>query len=464
MPGQAIRAKQIDPNGLLYTTVVSTDAELASALTTNGGDTFIKAGSYTIDLDTIGALDTTPRAFTGAGRDGLSGPNGNGVYIEIISTGIGLSELDFSASLNEGEGVEFANISWFGSAPAIGALLVGCYGVRNCNFDMGTGVFFGLSTSRNVSNCWAGNSPAGGAGFGFCDNLVNCTVGSPDPLVGAGAETGFFVCEELTNCQVYYEDGAIGGFIDAFFACDGMTNCRVEAAGVTSSAGFVNAARFCTRIDTFVAVGPTVGSLAGWGGVVSCDVVENAIVTSWESNYTGSTQLVNCRSFHGVGGAAGSSLHYIVCNDLTNCRADGTGDPLGATALFDTCDVLSNCRALNGPANGFSQCNTMTSCWAVSNTDDGFTQCTNLAGCRSATNGANGFASCTIIAGGTSTTNGGDAYNACTLISAVRAIGNTGFDYAAVNVNVSNATGDAAGLGLTDGSNLVVDPVTAAGI
>jgi hypothetical protein len=422
----------------LYSTVVTDDAELAAALTSNSQDTFIRAGDYTIDLDTIGALDTTPRRFVGAGpeQDG-TGPFGTtGVSITFISTGIGLASLDFSASLNEYEGVGFENIFFFSSAPAAAALLTGAFGVINCRFNGGSALSACLTSSTNVVNCAAVNTAAGGAGFVGCQRLANCTVG--EDIAGQGAETGFVGCFQLANCNVTYEAGVIGGPNDAFFTCDQMFGCRVNFPSVTGVAGAHYAARFCTNISGFYAIGnsPSVVSI---DGLNTCSRVSNSYIELLDVNYSLCFDLTNCVSEHGD--ATALRQHFIFSQRLKGCSVDGTNDGAGVDGFencqllsdcdasntsgrgFDSCDHLANCRVLDASFDGYRSCRYLTTCLAANCGIDGFSLCDDLSTCVADTNTGRGFVNSDRVVGCQSANNTGDGYVNCKWVSGSTSIG-----------------------------------------
>ena len=111
--------------GNLWTTVVRSTADLVDALENDRGDTFSAPGLYTIDTDTVGPIDTTPRIFHGAGRQEQgTGPfSGPGVIIEFVGAGGSITSLDFTAGLTESEGVEWEDVSMFSSSASLASFL-----------------------------------------------------------------------------------------------------------------------------------------------------------------------------------------------------------------------------------------------------------------------------------------------------------------------------------------------------
>jgi hypothetical protein len=359
------------------------------------------------------------------------------VSITIISTGIGLAALDFSASLNEFEGVGFENILFFSGAPIVAALLTGAYGVINCRFNGGSALSACLTSSTNVVNCTAVNTAAGGAGFIGCQRVTNCTVG--EDIAGQGAETGFVGCFQLVNCNVTYEAGAIGGPNDAFFTCDQMVGCRVNYPTVTSVTGANYAARICTNISGFYALGnsPSVVSI---DGLNTCSRVSNSYIELLDVNYSLCFDLSNCVSVHGDGTAL--RQHFIFSQRLKGCSVDGTGDGGGVDGFencqllsdcdaantsargFDSCDHLANCRTLDATLSGFRSCRYLTTCLAANcGAEGGFSLCADLSTCVADTNGGAGFTNCARVAGCQSASNTGNGYVNCSFVSGSTSIG-----------------------------------------
>ena len=434
----------------LYTTVVTTPAELLTALTTPSGDTFITPGHYLIDITGIsaGPLDTTPRRFVGAGReaDGTGPYGGNGVTIELTAGG-GSSELDFGASLTEVDGVEWENVQFVSSAPIVGpALLAGCLSVKNVRMNGLSTVAQGLRSCKNVVNCNFSNGGPGSVGFLSCDNVMNCTVGDPTP--GSGAESGFIACLSVVNGKVFYEPGGIGAFLDAFAFCDRLVNCLVDATPVASvAAGTFRAARLCDEVVNFTALGPAGGPVGSMNGIESCERISNCFVANFDINYTTNVGMTDCESVQGTG--VGSGQHFIFCERLKGCHVDGTGDDPAGVDGFENCGQVSDCRAENTTGHGFDGGSIFTNCRATSPAAafSGFNACFDLSVCRTfgGTTGyqtCEGLSSCRADSAGTDGFNGcgklsachaencvGDGYDACVMVSACLATLNTGFGY-----------------------------------
>lgn len=444
----------------LYTTVVTNDAELATALTTDGGDTFIVAGAYTIDTDAVGAMNTTPRHFVGAGRQGQgTGPfAGPGVIIEFVGAGGSITSLNFSAGLTESEGVEWENVSMFSSTASVSAFLVGLYSAKNLNLNGGSVTFIGLSDSLNVVNCSFVNGSAGSVGFFGCTGLVNCSVGST--TAGEGAFTGFFICEQLDNCSVYYEAGAQGASVNAFQFCIGLSNCRADFSLVTSFSGGTNLAyNACTDLNNCRAIGPSIGAIASLSGFVGCFQMANAQATSFDVNFDDCSRMANCRSLQGVFAATGT--HFLNCRTMSGCEMDGTGDA-AATDGFTNCNEMTTCRAIAATRHGFTNCTDVSASRAFGCGGNGFLSVAQISACFSNANTLEGFFDCTLMAGCDATANGGDGFSACAVVSSLNAVGNTGVGYAS-NIIMSSCAGVANIGGPTDGGNLVFDPVTTLG-
>jgi hypothetical protein len=446
--------------GQLYTTVVRTTAELVDALENDRGDTFIAAGYYIIDTDTVGPMDTTPRHFIGAGRQLQStGPfSGPGVIIEFTGLGTSITSLDFSGGLTESEGVEWSDVSMFSSTASLTSFFTGLYGAKQINLNGGSVTIFGFSDSYNLVNCSVVNMAAPGIGFFGCTNLTNCTAGSS--TLGELVTIGFFICENLANCWWIAEAGASGADVP-FLSCDRLANCFVDASAVTS-ATTLNAFDDCEDLVNCQALGPAIGALGiNSRGFDACTSLQNCKAQRFDLNYTLCTNLGNCESVQGVAAATGS--HYTSSTNLNNCRMTGFGDA-AATNGFDSCVNLSSCDASGATGNGFNLCNQLAACLSLSSTLEGFRDCITVAGCEATTSGTNGFGRCANIAGAQSDGAGGNGFNGCFRISGADADGNTGFGYAGINTGVSNCTGAGNTAGLSDLTNLVVDPITAAGI
>lgn len=444
----------------LFTTIVTDDAELATALTTDGGDTFITAGAYTIDTDAVGAMNTTPRRIVGAGRQAQgTGPfAGPGVIIEFIGAGGSITALDFSAGLTESEGVELENVSLFSSTAALTSFLVGLYSAKNINMNGGSVVAVGMSDSLNVVNCSFVNGSAGSIGFFGCTGLANCSVGSLTAT--EGAETGFFICEDLVNCHVYYEAGAVSSFVAAFQFCLRMSNCEADLEAATSVGGF-GAIIFngCTDLTNCIAKGPTIGAIATLDAFESCERLTDCDALRFAQNFESCTQLANCTSTQGVGGGT-DGTHFTNCGRLTGCVVDGTGDDAGIDA-FDTCEDMAACRATSATGIGFFECNQVSASVAETCTGNGFQTCLQVSACFSNLNGGIGFFDCGMVSSCDATSNTGDGFNACAGITACNAVANA-FGYAS-NVLCGVCTGVANLTALTDGANVIFDPVTCPG-
>jgi hypothetical protein len=443
----------------LYTTVVTTDAELVDALENDRGDTFITAGHYTIDTDTVGPMNTTPRLFVGAGRQGQgTGPfSGPGVIIEFTGAGGSITSLDFSGGLTDSEGVEWENVSMFSSTASLLSFFTGLYGAKQINLNGGSVTTFGFSDSLNLVNCSVVNMGAPGIGFFGCTNLTNCTTGGTS--AGDLVTIGFFICENLVNCRWITEAGATGSDVP-FLSCVRLTNCNVDATLVTAVISFT-AFSDCTGLTNCHAIGPTTGAIAGTMGFDGSTGLTNCNAVRWGANYDLCIAMTNCNSTQGVLAATGT--HYTNCTNMGNCRMDGSGDA-AANHGYNGCSEMDGCFAGGATGNGFNLCNALSACFALSCTLEGLRDCITASACRAIDNGGNGMGRCANVAGGTSDGNAGNGFDGCFRISCCESDGNTGFGYAGANSGVSNCAGAGNTAGLSDFTNVLVDPVTAAGI
>jgi hypothetical protein len=444
----------------LYTTVVTNDAELQDALENDRGDTFITDGHYTIDTDVVGPLNTTPRRFVGAGRQLQStGPfSGPGVIIEFIGAGTSITGLDFSAGLTDSEGVEWSDVSMFSSTASVIAFVTGLYSAKNINLNGGSVTIIGFADSLNLVNCSAVNLDAPGLGFFGCTGLTNCTSGG---LTGGDLVTiGFFTSENLVNCRAVYEAGNVGAST-GFLSCERLTNCEVEASDVTACTaglGFDS----CVGLTNCRATGPSVGAIAVTKGFDSCTGLTNCVAVRFGANFDLCTFSTNCQSTQGTGSGT-DGTHFTASTGLVNCKADGAGDDVGISGFF-SCLQLSGCEAINNTDHGFEVCDDLDNCRGTGATNNGFDNSSQATGCTAILNGANGFSRTARISTSRAVSNAGDGFNFCSFLSGCESNTNTVFGYAAGSIQISNCAGAGNLGGLSDLSNLIVDPVTAAGI
>ena len=444
----------------LYTTIVTNTAELVDALENNRGDTFIVAGDYDIDTDTVGPMDTTPRLIRCAGASTQVTPfgGGNGVNISFSGAGGSITALDFSAGLTEDQGVVWEGGNLVSDTASLLGFLTGVFGVRSVRMNAQTLTSAGVSDSLNVEDCTYVNPPAGGLGFFGCDQVMNCQVGSK--TAGLGAETGFFICEQVTNCSVFYEAGSPGGFTSAFQFCNRLTNCVADYQDVTGvGVGGAIAFNGCNSLPNRIAIGPTIGSIATLNGFATCTNMDNCDAARFAINFDSCRQMGNCDSVQGVLAATGQ--HFQNCAQLDDCFADGTGDA-ALTDVYVSCTELTGCESQNATGVGFLNCTNLGECIAENGAGNGFETCLQATACESNSNGGVGFFDVNVSSSLSATSNTGNGFEACSVVSVLSAIGNTGFGYAS-NVNISNATGVANTAGLTDTLNAVFDPVTCPG-
>ena len=412
------------PSPALYTTVVTNDAELIAALTADGGDTFIVAGTYTLDMGTIGALDTTPRRFVGAAR--------TEVIINLEDSVGGNSGPDFSASLTTATGVGFENCSFVNTgANGLLSLLTGCYGVYNCFFDLANLAIFALASSNVVVGCSVdmNTTPSFGAAFSFCNQLTDCSV-------IRATHDAFSVCEQLENCRVSFQATlAVFAGGNAFDLCQRLTNCEADYSATTTASGATTYAfSDCRDLSSCIATGPSGGAIADLNGFSVCERMSACHATDFITGFELCARMSSCHA------EDCTATGYDGCQELAACRATDCASP------FFGCSQLSACMAngsLLGTA-GYDNCVRMAACTADTTAGEGFLGCLDMAGCFALSNTLDGFSSCQNLSSG-------------------RTSGNFGFGYAS-NDRVSCALGGGDALGLSDGFNTAVDPITAAGI
>jgi hypothetical protein len=375
----------------LYTTVVSTAAELVAALNADLGDTFIKAGTYAVDLDLV-ALDTTPRRFVGAAES----------EVIITLTGTAPSSLDFTASLTDLTGVEWANVTFRSlSANATPALLTGCFAVENVTADLNALTPTGFSGCTNMVSCTVNiNATVSATGFSACLRLVNCTVRNM-------AGYGFSLCTELSNCVVEAIatlDAVVNA--SAFDRCDRISSCQADYTSTTSApsehAGFFS----CEQTSACEFLGPTGGAITRLPGYTSCLQVSACAALRGDEGFNGCEDLSGCRS--------DGALRYgfFQCLRLSGCFS-------GTSAIngFSECENLSACESTGNTFDGFETCVQLSACEANGNGNDGYVDCDNLSACLSTGNTATGFSNCTRVAGCTSTGDAAQVTNGSSRIS-----------------------------------------------
>lgn len=407
--------------GAFFTTCVEDEAGLITALTTDAGDTVIKAGTYTIDLATMGARNTAPRRFVGVDK--------NNVTINIEDS-VGGNSFDFSASLTQTEGVEFENISFVNTGPnGLLALVVGAYALKGCFFDINSLAIFGVTSSSNIVNCSvdmsAGASPFGG-GFFLCNYLDSCSV--VNAVAGA-----FETCEDAVNCKAtYVATLAVIADNSAFKNCDRLSNCEADYTATTTSGAAHSAFFNGTELSSCFAFGPTGGGTANLIGFSGCAIMSACRAQEFEQNFALCGQMSGTRSNDAdVNG-------YDGCFEMSGFRSDGDTGPV------NLCQQISGGYVLNGTGIGFDNCLRMAAVTADTCSGDGFNACLD-------------------VSSGFSIANGGNGFTASQNLSSVRTSGNTGFGYAS-NDRVACALGAGDIAGLTDTLNTAVEPVTAAGI
>jgi len=405
---------------ILYTTVVETDADLRAALETNSGDTFIKAGTYTLEVDTL-VIDDTPRTFQGAGLDA--------VRIELTSSG-GPGAIDVSGSLTSSDGVTFKDLTLFSSEPAIGpGFLVGAFVVENvrCEGTSGTS-FTGFFFCSNLVNCIAtGFDVFGSSGFFACAFVNNC-------VIDGYASDGFSLCFLLSNCNCIALD-TIGIVLDtaAYQSCVDMIACSVDYTATTTVSATCHMAFACSRVSVceFFASLP---GLVGLQGVTGCDTLSSVTVRAADTGMGACSEVASCHVFSSI--VSG----FIGCDQVAGCLSEINGD------------------------NGYLATETMSGCQGRNNTLAGFEQCFKVSGCSAEGNTTHGYSACENVSASDAIANDGDGFNACLRVAAVSADGNTGFGYANACDRISSAAGAGNVAGLSDASNTAVDPVTAVGI
>lgn len=425
--------------GSEYNTVVSNDSELAAALTSDSGATFIKPGAYTVDLDTLGTVDTTPRRFVGAGQpEDDTGPfGGNGVTIEITGTSIGDS-LDMGAVESDVDGVVFENVMFVRSSALLGAIIEGLYGGKNLICE---GLSLGTVHFRrcfNLVNCVAVNGDAGFSGFNDCHRLTNCQTGGT--AGGVGAETGFVGCTDLVNCRTNFETGGIGSLPVGFFACERLSNCYVNASGVTSFGVSLNGFQFCNDLVNCYVEGPSGSVLGSSVGFNTCERMTGCYSEKMAINYSTCVRMANCEStFNAVGG--GGFQHFVSCSDMQGCNVDGTGDG-GTVDGFENCQRLVNCTASNNTGHGFDSCDHLTNCFTSDPTLDGYNNCRRLNGCFAGNAGDNGFENCDELSGCISDSNTGNGFDDCDRVTGCSSTTNTTGYVNCKHVSSSTSSGD----------------------
>ena len=429
----------------LFTTVVGTSAELEAALTSPGaGDTFIKAGAYSINLTTMGAIDATARTIQGAGAEK--------VVITVVAGGVP-SMVDFSATVGAITGVVVRDVTFTTSDPLVGpGVLSGVFGGSDIRILGTAGVnangFFGCF---NLSNCVAKgfSGVPGGAGFAACIGVVNCTVDEFD-------SSAYSFCSRLASCNAF-SLATVGVIPDdaGYSTCFDVAACEVDYTPVTSATTIHHAMRNCEKVSAMDVIGPAgtpggIGTLEGVTGGFQYSAVE-------------------------VSGKF--DIGFATTETLAGCKAT-----LCVTSGFESCTGLSACKALSNGGNGFTSCTTMGGCISTSNTLNGFNLCLFMGGCLAASNIADGFQGCETVSGASAADNviGFDAcenlagvhadanashgFAACIGIVSANATGNGGFGYALVNDRISSARGSANTSGLSDVTNTAVDAATAAGV
>ena len=430
----------------LYTTVVGTDAQMAAALTSDGGDTFIKAGAYTVDLNAIGALNTTPRTFWGAGSEK--------VVITLLAPTVPAA-LDFSASLGSTTGVLMHELTVTSASALVGpGLIMGLNGGSGLRAVGTAGVtangFFGCF---NLVNCQSTglSGVAGGAGFSACIGIANCTA---DDF----SSSAFAFCARMSGCtaNALPTVGVLGD--DAGYSfCSDVVGCIAGYTAVTSVAVIHHAMRECEQVSGCEVNGP-VGAPGGVGtleGVTGGNHYSGVDVTGkFDIGFATTLNIGACLADACV------TNGFESCSALSGCTGQNNGNH-----GFASCNSLSACIGFQNTLTGFFTCLVLSGCHAITNTTNGFDSCTSVSGSDAIDNGAIGFAGCTELAGVTADSNVGNGFNACIGIASANATGNTGFGYAAACDRVSSARASAPNTaGLSDLSNTAVDAATAVGI
>jgi hypothetical protein len=366
----------------MFATVVGTVAELVAALEGDGGDTFIKAGTYPIDLDAVGALNTTPRRFVGAAES----------EVIITLTGTVPDSLDFTAGLTDLTGVEWANVTFRSlSANVTPALLTGCFSVRNVIADCNALTLTGFSGCRNMTNCTVDiNGTASGTGFSVCLRLVNCVVRN-------SSRSGFSFCTELSNCVVE-AIATLDAVVDAsaFDRCDRISSCQADYTSTTSAPSNHHGFFSCEQVSACEFLGPTAAAISNLVGFTGCLQIAGCYALNGESGFATCEEVSACKS---VGAA---DYGFTLCLRVSACFAGTSG-----IAGFESSENLSACLANDNDFGGFDTCLLVAGCQASNSTSGpGFSDCEQVSGCKSSGNAGTGYNNCWRVSASESTGDG----------------------------------------------------------
>lgn len=422
--GGAVGLTPAQTGQTLFTTVVTTDAELVAALSSpTAGDTFIVAGSYTVDVSTL-VIDPTPRTIWGAGMENVT--------ITLIASA-GPGAIDFGASQTFTAGVTIRDLTFTSAAAAVGpGLLMGVFSAENVRCIGTPGVTAnGFFFCFNLVDCVTVDcgTTAFGAAYFACLRCVNC-------FADAVVSNGFFFSAGLDNCHVV-GDATVGVFPDdaAYNSCINLTTCSADYFDTTVVATIVHGYFSCNRVVGCEFAGPSGGFLASLEGYTGCVDVSGCIAQRPE-----------------IGIATSASV--------SGCRVEDSG-----AAGYESNAAMSGCDATTSGTNGFFACTNVSGCrGSGSVAGPEFNLCLNVVGCDAVGSGGHGFSMCEQLAGVLADGNGGNGFNACIGIASANATMNTGFGYGGVCDRISSARGAANTAGLSDATNTAPDPVTAAGI